>query len=116
MPIIDLHSATGWYMDEPSKSEDNGLNPKKQFYENIRIKKANTEFECHICAKKRGKGFRYIGNNWNKICHHCLEQWTENSAKTIKDILAIINNINKDLKENKAKWEKEAIVGALDTN
>lgn len=112
MPIINISSGT-WWGDEPAENKDNRLSPTREFHKQITIKRTNTEFDCIICKKKRGKGFRYIGGHWARVCHHCFGQWAKNSEEVIKGILTNIRMINPTLKENKKKWDRDALVGAL---
>jgi len=114
MPIIDLHKYD-WWREEPQVGRHNGLSLKKSFHNNLTIKKSSIKFTCGVCKKHRGKGFRYIGTEYDKICFYCLDKWCKNSQETIKEMKDTINNIGIILKENKEKWEKEALIGELGT-
>ena len=115
MPIIDLHSGYWWDNEEPINENDNGLKLKMSFYTQLKIRKSNTKFDCHICRKSRGKGFRYIGTQWDKICFHCLDGWLKNSEKTIKEMQVRINIMKSSLKKDKKQWDRDAMIGALMT-
>jgi len=125
MPIIDLFEEKYESIPTPTKENPddyswrrvclfNGLSPKKSFKGQMKIKKANVEFSCGCCRKKRGKGTRYIGDNWNRVCMFCLKEWMINSKKTIKKMGENIEEQEKLLKTNEDKWYKEAIVGQLE--
>ena len=125
MPIIDL--ALDRYERVPTPTKDdpddysyrrvslfNGLCLKKSFKTQMMIRKANVKFGCMCCGKQRGKGTRYIGDNWSKICMFCLKEWMINSKKTIKEMEEVIEDQGKLLKINEDKWYKEALVGQLE--
>jgi len=115
MPIIDLHKPY-WWASEELTGRDNGLMLKMSFHDNLKIRKSSMTFDCRVCKKKRGKGFRYIGTQWDKICFYCLDEWCKNSQETIKEMKNTITNIGNTLEENREKWKKEALIGALNTN
>ena len=116
MPILDLNNFQ-WEEDGALKWKRiiryNGLTYKKSMIKAVNIKRTNNLFDCLTCGKKRGKGTRYVGNNYERICHYCLDDWCKNSIMSLKEIIQSIKETNKEFKKNESKWNKDALVGAL---
>jgi len=124
MVIIDLYKETWDSVPKPTpENPDNwkwersiktkGFAPKQSLWKQMQIKKANVEFTCGCCGKKRGKATRYIGNNWERVCHFCLKEWIVNSKNKLNEIADFIDEQGKELEANEDKWYKEAMVGQL---
>ena len=120
MRIIDLYGIdkkSGYYDSDKNRwvglKMINGFVPKKQFWNSLQIKKANTEFPCRICEKKCPRKTRYIGSNYEKICFLCAEEWVKNSAIICDEIKRVILENGKMILENKEKWKDEMLLGAL---
>ena len=90
-----------------------GLIPPEEFWKNMKVKKAQGEFECIICSEHRVKGTRYIGTHYQRICFFCFLEWLKNSKSTCDTLKERFNEIEKELNENKEKWEKEYLVESL---
>ena len=91
----------------------NGIIPYKSFFKQMKIKKSNKIFDCHCCEKERGKGTRYVGDNWYRVCQFCMNDWMNNSKKSFDKMKEAITEQQNLLKQNKTKWGKEAIVSNL---
>ena len=117
MPLLDFSDAR-WEWDENRKRYYrvgifNGLQYKNSLNYQLKAKKSRNQFDCISCGKTRGKGTRYVGENYSRICFYCLNDWNNNSINKLKQIIGIIKENQKDLKKNEPKWNKEALVGAL---
>jgi len=124
MVIMDLYTQNWDSVPDPTPNNPdnwkwvrstrfNGFSPKQSFWNQMKIKRANVEFTCGCCSKKRGKGMRYIGNNWERVCHFCLGEWIENSKNKLNEMSKFISEQEAILEENKDMWYKEAMVGQL---
>ena len=124
MVILDLYEVLYEKVPTPTKNFPNnyswkrttvfsGLSPKNSFWKQMKLKKASVGFTCGCCRKKRGKGMRYIGSNWEKVCHFCLKEWIVNSKETLKQMGEFMDKQGKELEVNEDKWYKEAMVGQL---
>ncbi len=91
-----------------------GLKITKEFRKGLRFCKAKKSFLCHSCQEKKPKGIRFVGGAWEKICIDCVEEWVDESKKTMEEITERLDGIKVELSENKDRWRKEQILGAIE--
>ena len=117
MGIINLYQ-TEWDWTSPVDARSriiiNGLSPTVQFMKELRFKKANIEFTCAICKKRKPKKTRYLGDNYDKICSDCSEEWMNNSINKLEEIKTFIENEKIKLKKNKEEWKLYMLVGGIE--
>ena len=120
MPLLDFYKnrwkqillpRNDWKWEKESCF--NGLTYKQSFLRQIKPKKSKDKFKCRICDKFRGKGTRYVGDNYHRVCQFCFEEWFDKSAETLKKMINLIKKTKKESESNKDKWQKEALIGAL---
>ena len=118
MPIIDMSNSSWKYNCEQQKYVRerifNGLSYKMSMMKAVNIKKSGRKFDCISCGKTRGKGTRYVGDNYSRVCQFCMEEWCNNSSKSLEEIKQSIKETKKELIKNKDKWYKEALIGDLE--
>ena len=119
MPLIEFIKTRYYHTDTNGEYKwnkeilYNGMIPCKSFFGQMKIKKSNKDFTCCSCSKERGKGTRYTGDNWYRICQFCMNDWMNKSKKSFDKMKEAITEQQNLLKQNKKEWEKEAIVANL---
>lgn len=124
MPIIDLNKYAGHYVEDANSylgkkwvrdysKENIGFFPKAQFYKELKFRKASVTFHCSGCGKEHSRGMRCLGDSYSRICHNCADTFYTNALVELEKIKQTLLNGKEELKTNKIKWDKEAIVGAL---
>lgn len=91
-----------------------GLHLTEAFRKGLSFHKARISFNCRSCEEQRPKNTRYLGGEWEKICVDCVMEWIKESEKTMKEITQMLYERKFELSENKEKWRKEQILGALE--
>lgn len=91
-----------------------GLKITEAFRNGLFFHKARVSFECHGCGKNKPKRTRYLCNNYNKICSDCALEWIKKSKETMQEIIGMFEDRKVELFENKDKWRKEQILGAIE--
>jgi len=84
-----------------------------KFLKNLSFTRAREPFRCAICDKNKPKYTRALGDNWNRICIDCANEWIEKSIQHLKEIQDILKGSKKELKLNEKEWRREMLLGAL---
>lgn len=74
------------------------------------IKKSMKPFTCKLCGKEKDEGTRYLGNNYEKVCHDCFEKWCEANIEQFNFFIESLKEVKKKVAENKDKLEQEILL------
>jgi len=106
-----------YYRDENDryklKSITKGLLFTSSFKRGLKFHRAGISFQCICCDKKRPKGTRYLGREWERICLECASEWIENSMNFFKEGFEMLEKDKEELLKNEDKWKRGMILGAL---
>jgi len=91
-----------------------GLQMTEAFKKGLNFHKARVSFGCWGCDTNKPKRTRYLSNSYNKICIDCAMEWLKESEKTMQRIATMLYERKIELSENKDKWRKEQILGAIE--
>jgi len=106
-----------YYRDENDryklKSITKGLLFTSSFKRGLKFHRAGISFQCICCDKKRPKGTRYLGREWERICLECASEWIKDSFKFFEEGISILKDNENNLLKNEDKWKREMILGAI---
>lgn len=108
-----LHFTGSRQNEEGDWDKTNEISTTPTFWNGIAFKKSNKEFRCGACDKYYEKGTRYLGDNWERVCMFCAEEWISNSIKCLDELKDKILSLKPELKENYDKWSADCVVGEL---
>lgn len=106
-----------WGYNDDKWSRDSisiGLQMTESFRKGLNFHKAGVSFKCWCCDEQKPKNTRYLCNGYIKVCVDCALKWIEESEKTMDNIKQMLWERKVELAENKKKWKKEQILGALE--
>jgi hypothetical protein len=107
--IEQENGSTAW----AQKILKEGLTPSKELWKGLSFTKANRDFYCQACRKKKPKNTRYLLGRYDKVCTECAENWVNKSIESLNEMIKTLNQRKEELKRNKQDWRKQQILGAL---
>ena len=114
MPIINYFKREWNNKKGAYESTEPHYSPCNEMWDGLRLKKSRRAFDCSLCAKHRACGVRYLGNGWEKICVHCLEEgYLTKSKQVFQRIISMLDKTKKEIDDNKDAWMKEEVVNSL---
>lgn len=101
-----------------SGTGNRGIHFSSGIFDGLELRNARKKFKCPMCKKTYCSGTRYIADPriYLKICMFCYDDWADKSIQTLKYIEEKIIQNKKTIKDNKDKWLKESLAGAIKGN